>query len=393
MSNLYDIFTDPKEIRVQKTFQSFFVEPKLIGNVLKILHSNKLNPYVIKENQADDNSPKRVILRKEMIEIPQKLLNLMNNQIEIIPFNVTLDYKDLTLHELLRCYIPEPIRAPSSFETIGHIAHLNLHDNQIPYKFVIGKCILLKNPNIKTVVCKKGQIDNVYRNMNLEIIAGENNFITTINQHSFTFKMDFSKVYWNSRLEHEHETVVTDVITPNSIVCDAMCGIGPFSIRAAKLKNCIVYANDLNPDSFIWLKENCKINGVEDKVQCFNMDARAFIEKQFYEWKGCDFIIMNLPGSAIEFLDIIGKTIFDIYNDETKLELKRSIKLPTVIVHSFEDRETDVAKSLQERGQNAFSKYAPVLLPPLSLHCVRDISGGKNMYRCVFDCKNVKWEQ
>ena len=391
MSHLYDVSVGPKEIRVQKTFQSFFAEPILIGKILKILHSSRLDPYVVKENKVDDKSPKRIVLRKEMTTIPEKLSSLLNNKIELIPFTVTLDYRDLSLHELLRCYIPEPIRAPSSFETIGHIAHLNLHDNQIPYKYIIGKCILLKNPLIKTVVCKKGQIDNVYRNMNLEVIAGENNFITKINQNSFTFKMDFSKVYWNSRLEHEHETV-TDVITPNSVVCDAMCGIGPFSVRAAKLKNCTVYANDLNPDSYVWLKENCKINGVEDKVQCFNIDAREFIVKQFYEWNGCDFIIMNLPGTAIEFLDVIGKTIFDIYHDENKADLNRSIKLPIVIVHSFEERVVDVAKCLQERGQNAFGKYAPVTLPTISLHCVRDISGGKNMYRCVFNCNDVKWE-
>lgn len=53
-------------------------------------------------------------------------------------------------------------------------------------------------------------------------------------------------------------------------------GIGPFVIPAAK-KGCLVYANDLNPDSVKYLRINAKINKVEDCVNTYNMDARNFI--------------------------------------------------------------------------------------------------------------------
>ena len=43
---------------------------------------------------------------------------------------------------------------PSSFETVGHIAHLNIRDELIPYKHLIGQVILDKNLNIRTVVNK-----------------------------------------------------------------------------------------------------------------------------------------------------------------------------------------------------------------------------------------------
>lgn len=50
--------------------------------------------------------------------------------------------------------LPEGSDVPSSFETVGHIAHLNIRDELIPYKHLIGQVILDKNLNIRTVVNK-----------------------------------------------------------------------------------------------------------------------------------------------------------------------------------------------------------------------------------------------
>ena len=43
---------------------------------------------------------------------------------------------------------------PASFETVGHIAHLNLRDELLPHKYVIGRVLLDKNTKIKTVLNK-----------------------------------------------------------------------------------------------------------------------------------------------------------------------------------------------------------------------------------------------
>ena len=50
--------------------------------------------------------------------------------------------------------LPEGSEVPSSFESIGHIAHLNIRDDLLPYKGVIGQVIMEKNPHITTVVNK-----------------------------------------------------------------------------------------------------------------------------------------------------------------------------------------------------------------------------------------------
>lgn len=62
------------------------------------------------------------------------------------------------------------------------------------------------------------------------------------------------------------------------IICDMFAGIGPFAIPVAQ-KGCLVYANDLNPNSIHYLKIKAKINKVDDQISLYNMDARKFISQ------------------------------------------------------------------------------------------------------------------
>ena len=50
------------------------------------------------------------------------------------------------------------------------------------------------------MVHKTQVIDNTFRNFAMEVIAGEVDFITMAREHGFSYKLDFSKVYWNPRL-------------------------------------------------------------------------------------------------------------------------------------------------------------------------------------------------
>lgn len=74
------------------------------------------------------------------------------------------------------------------------------------------------------------------------------------------FKFNYSKVYWNSRLQTEHKRLV-DSFKPGEVVCDVMAGVGPFAIPAGK-KGVFVWANDLNPESYEAMKEAVTRNKV-----------------------------------------------------------------------------------------------------------------------------------
>lgn len=161
-------------------------------------------------------------------------------------------------------------------------------------------------PKIKTVVNKVGTITNEFRVPSFEVLAGTNNMVTEVKQYGATFKLDYSMVYWNSRLEHEHIRLVSQ-FQPGEIICDMFAGVGPFAIPAAQ-KGCLVFANDLNPHSIHYLKINAKINKVEDNIVSYNMDARAFMHH----------------------LMIVSKTELDTDARSTDILVAETIEIPVV---------------------------------------------------------------
>lgn len=46
--------------------------------------------------------------------------------------------------QILETMLPEGMIIPSAFETVGHIAHLNLKDEHLPYKNVIAKVLIIE---------------------------------------------------------------------------------------------------------------------------------------------------------------------------------------------------------------------------------------------------------
>lgn len=223
---------------------------------------------------------------------------------------LVLDYDYWNSEEILDATLPDGIDIPSSFETIGHIAHLNLRPEHESFKNLIGQVILDKNPVIRTVVNKVGAIEATFRFFQMELLAGEDKMDVEVKEEGCLFNFDYSKVYWNSRLQHEHRRLV-GLFSKGQRVCDLFCGVGPFAIPAAK-KGCIVYANDLNPESVKYLKINQERNKIAAKnLFTFNSDARDFIMFSHNHLNSesatnpifFDHYIMNLPASAHEFLD------------------------------------------------------------------------------------------
>ena len=95
----------------------------------------------------------------------------------------------------------------------------------------------------------------------MEVIAGEEDNFTVTQPHlECFFTFDFSKVYWNTRLETEHRRLVEEFKSGEG-VCDVFAGVGPFAVPAGK-KKCFVLANDLNPDSYGSMTGNITANKV-----------------------------------------------------------------------------------------------------------------------------------
>jgi tRNA (guanine37-N1)-methyltransferase len=329
---------------------------------------------------------------------------------------------------------------PSSFEVAGHVAHVNLREESLPYKYLIGKAILDKNkPKIKVVVNKIGNIENEFRTFPMEILAGEgldidliekmcatNNKGSDANQiqvkvedpkhhslmevevkeHGCRFQLDFAKVYWNSRLSGEHEFLVKQIVNcaneeltetkeKKCIVADVMGGVGPFAVPLTSSNTShyhktpiLCHANDLNPVSYHYLQANAKLNRCfSDRLITYNMDGRAFIHKMNEDGVDASHFIMNLPAAAPEFLDAFRGWNFGGSVSSPK-------KIPTIHVHCFGEK----ARGPEESGRvqtQVLQRCEKALGCPGSLsepegrqrnkaqvRIVRDVGPRKNMF-CV----------
>lgn len=298
------------------------------------------------------------------------------NKIKILPYDVKLDYDYWNYMDIMTAVLPEDAQGeiPVGFAIVGHIAHLNLREEYLPFKRIIADVLIDKNPRIRTVINKTQDVgeESEFRTFRYEVLAGSDDMNVELSEGECIFKFDYSKVYWNSRLQTEHKRLV-DSFNPGELVVDVMAGVGPFALPAGK-KKVFVWANDLNPESYSSLVDGINRNKVNKFVRPFCQDGREFIKHSVNELlrlasTNQNFItqslprcinqrsnayqtiplpltpshfVMNLPATAIQFCDAFS----GLYAGHEKLFEPNSERLlPMVHVHCFSTKSKD---NLQE---------------------------------------------
>lgn len=437
MSTLSEDIFSPPVCRDMKTLdrRKFHKHVQLVAAVVEprqIPHFRKhCDADILKQARLrsiyDRDGLKLIALRPEIQYDPSQLhpeskQYIAGEGIEIVPFDLELSYDYWHADDIFSAVLPIDLveDSPTGFTMVGHIAHMNLRDEYLPYKQMIGQVILDKNAAVKTVVNKLNTIDSVYRNFQMEVLAGKEDFVTEHYESGCRFRFDFSKVYWNSRLHHEHDRLV-HLFQRGEAVCDVMAGVGPFAIPAAK-RGVIVFANDLNPASHAALVENIHLNGVSDFVTASNADGRqcisnslTLLQKLRQEKEGAIIVnkakpparkksksealnthnstsiaameeiaipetfqhyVMNLPATAIEFLDAFR----GLYRgrDET-------LPRPTIHVHCFTkcEDEADAHANMTARIGDALG-HTDLSQHEIQFHHVRRVAPSKDMYCCSF---------
>jgi tRNA (guanine37-N1)-methyltransferase len=312
---------------------------------------------------------------------------------------IQLRPKDFTVGYVLSQLLPSHLGAPpTSFETVGHVAHLNLPEPIMPYRNLVGQVLLecLASSNIRTVICKTEAVAGPYRTYEFEVVAGDPSTVVQHAEHGVNLQFDVQRVYWSSRLSQERKRLVA-TFRPGQVVADAFCGVGALCLQAAK-RGCVVIANDWNPDAINALRENAKRNRVKlASAQCG--DAYEFLMDLGLDGEAMlpDHVVMNYPLEAPRFLGALRWWP----TGRRKHDSQKGSGGPRLHVYTFARAEQN--RCAEEVAVDAIASHLVVSTIPntdggdycrgseleeygckVHVHFVRDVAPGKKVFCVAF---------
>jgi tRNA wybutosine-synthesizing protein 2 len=188
---------------------------------------------------------------------------------------------------------------PSSYQKIGNIVILNLKEELWEHDKKIGKIILEKIPDTKTVCRRTDFIKNQYRKPALKVIAGKKKTGVVHKEHGILYKLDVNEIMFAKGNLNERKRI-SKLVKKNEVVVDMFAGIGYFSLGVAKTsKPKKIYSIEINPIAYNYLKQNIELNDVEDKIIPIFGDCIVELPKL---GRSADRVIMGLLPSCKEYL-------------------------------------------------------------------------------------------
>lgn len=270
-------------------------------------NANKIRTRLIKEKQlcteykvhSDDKFVYMPLINDYDENIIKELTDKFNVNIKDYEFTRAqyrptnfLDYLDdkISRKEL------EDIR--KSFDVIGDIVILEIPPELEDKKKIIGEAAL-KFTKRRSVYYKKSKVQGITRTRKLEFLAGVDDLETIHKEYGIRFKLNPSTVYFSPRLATERSRIV-DEVNEGEVIIDFFAGIGSFPISIAHVKEAKIYGVDINHEAIRYMFENIKLNKLVGEV----IPVEGDINNVVGDLPIADRIIMNLPGTAKDFLNI-----------------------------------------------------------------------------------------
>src|SRR5919112_730402 len=169
---------------------------------------------------------------------------------------------------------PELSDVFSSFDIIGDIAIIKIPDSLVLKKKLIGDTLLSNVPNLKSVFLQKTAVDGEYRLRGLELIAGDDKYVTLYKEYGCRFFVNVASSYFSPRLSTERLRI-SNLVAENETIVNMFAGVGTFSIIIAKKTPVLVYNIDSNVDAYILSKINSKINKLQNRIISIHGDAKS----------------------------------------------------------------------------------------------------------------------
>ncbi len=153
---------------------------------------------------------------------------------------------------------------PSGWQILGDIIIISLHEALEHRKEEIARALLSLYPRCRTVLLDRG-INGKMRLPGREIIAGDKTE-TVHKENGCLFKLDAMRIMYSRGNLAEKKRMSR--WGKDETIVDMFAGIGYFSIPAAvHSRPKKIFAIEINPVAFGYLKENIKLNRVEDIIE------------------------------------------------------------------------------------------------------------------------------
>ncbi len=224
---------------------------------------------------------------------------------------------ELTLRDLMREHLDDDKLAllPGGWQMIGDIVVISLHSDLYPERKQVGDAILKLYPYCKSVYLDRG-ISGKLRRPTRELVSVRDGVddpaVTVHNENECQFRLDVTKVMFSKgnlrermRMGWLGEGKVVGEINgegevegEGEVVVDMFAGIGYFTIPIAVHSHPDrIVAIEINPESYHYLVENIRLNGVEGIVEPVLGDCAEMTPVL-----SADRVIMGYVGNTSHYL-------------------------------------------------------------------------------------------
>lgn len=303
------------EEKVRETFeeQGFKVEKQ--GETFRVFRDG--DEKILSIYSSEKYLPEEVIEDRQGIVFVDEGLSSLGDEIEV---SIIYDEDSGKEYEL------------PSYELIGDIAVINelTVDGE---EAVEG--ILEHHPHVKTVLRKEGGLKGEYRIGEYEKLHGEETE-TVHREFGVNLKVDPTEAYFSERFSTERDRVVSQIQDGEKVLV-MFAGVGPFAVMAARNASPEkVVAVEKNPEACEYLKENIELNNVSETLKAFCGDVNDIEYGEKF-----DRIVMPLPGSADNFLDLA----LDLIKDKGVIHYYRFLE-----EENWEEIEEEIARAVEAKG-------------------------------------------
>lgn len=184
---------------------------------------------------------------------------------------------------------------PDRWEIHGDVITLKLDDRLLPHKSMIAEAYA-DALRAKTILRDKGTISGEERVPDMELLLGESTEAVHC-ENGILYCLDAAKIMFSSGNITERMRMAS-VECDGETVVDMFAGIGYFALPLAVYgRPRVVYACEIRPLSYDYLKKNIKLNRVEEIVEPVLGDCRDFSPPQ-----KVDRIVMGYLRDTFSFL-------------------------------------------------------------------------------------------